>query len=93
MLALCCAVLCWAVLRCAVPLIIPSLSPFGRYVRGREDALPTFEGLAARATLPSLIAAGEDLAREQEMVNTVQLAGDYLKVMKRQGTGGLLSFG
>ena len=51
------------------------------------EGLPDFAA-AGSATLPLLLAAGADLEREQEAVNTWKLSEDYMK--KQSGGGGLL---
>ena len=57
------------------------------YVRGKEDALPSFED-ARQTTFELLLEAGDDLAREQQMVNEFNLANEYMKVMKAVPGGG-----
>ena len=63
------------------------------HIRGKEDALPSFEGLA-EASLAELIEAGEDLALEQEHVLAFKLSQEYMKTMRRVdgSSGSLLGF-
>ena len=61
------------------------------------EAKPPVEGLpdfaaAGTATLALLLAAGEDLVREQEAVNSWKLSADYMKTTADNGVS-LLGFG
>ncbi len=60
------------------------------------EAAPPLEGLpdfaaAGSATLALLLEAGEDLVREQDAVNSLQLSTEYMKT--QTGGASLLGFG